>query len=200
MRTAIKETDVYTFDELDESAKQTAIDWFREGNLDYEWWDFVYDDATEIGKILGIEIDKIYFSGFSSQGDGACFEGSYSYEKGSVKNVKSHAPRDTELHQIALDLSKAQRKRFYQLTANVKQSGHYMHEMCTEINVYDDYGALWCPTDADTEDSIIETLRDFMRWIYKQLESEYDFQNSDETIIDNIEGNAYEFTENGEVY
>ena len=75
MRTAVKHTDVYKFSELDKSAKETAMQNWREGHLDYEWWDFVFEDATEIGKLMGIDIDQIYFSGFASQGDGACFEG-----------------------------------------------------------------------------------------------------------------------------
>ena len=195
MRTATKRTDVYTFDELSESAKETAMQWYREGAFDYEWWDF--EDATQIGKIIGIDIDKIFFSGFSSQGDGACFEGSYAYKVGSVKNLKEYAPTDKTLHQIAIDLSKAQRKYFYGLNANIKQSGHYYHEMCTEIRVYDDYES-W--TDVDTENSIIEPLRDFMRWIYKQLESEYDYLNSDEAVKESIEANEYEFDEDGNIY
>ena len=199
MRTATKRTDVYTFDELSESAKETAMQWYREGAFDYEWWDF--EDAKQIGKIIGIDIDNIFFSGFSSQGDGACFEGSYAYKIGSVKNLKEYAPLDKTLHQIALDLSKAQRKRFYQLSANVKQSGHYMHEMCTDITVFDhtdEFHTLHA--DAVSDDSITEPLRDFMRWIYKQLESEYDYLNSDKAVKESIEANEYEFDEYGNIY
>jgi hypothetical protein len=39
--------------------------------MDYEWYTSVYDDATEIARLMGIEIKDIGFSGFSSQGDGA---------------------------------------------------------------------------------------------------------------------------------
>lgn len=35
---------IYTFDELDESAKDKARQWYREGALDYEWWDIYPDD------------------------------------------------------------------------------------------------------------------------------------------------------------
>jgi len=196
-----KQIEVYSFAELDDDAKEKAIQWFREGNFNYEWWDHVYEDAKEIGKLMGIEIDKIYFSGFSSQGDGACFEGSYSYEKGSVKAVKAYAPKDEELRRIALELSKVQRKRFYGLTARVRQSGHYVHEMCTDINVYGDfdlgerYYTAWIGDDI--EETIKELLRDFMRWIYKSLETEYNWMNADEQIIESIECNEYEFNEDG---
>ena len=203
MRTAIKKTDVYSFAELEADAKEKAIAWYREGNLDHEWWDFIFEDAKELGKLMGIEIDNIYFSGFSSQGDGACFEGSYEYAKGSVKAVKAYAPMDKELHQIALDLSKAQRPYFYELSATVKHSGHYSHAYCTEIHVYDNSECQhydYSKSFTDAEESIAEYLRDFMHWIYKRLENEYDYQNSDEVCEESIILNEYEFDEDGNIY
>jgi hypothetical protein len=75
----------------------------------------------------------IYFSGFSSQGDGACFEGTYRYKKGSVKAIKAHAPQDKELHRIAKGLQEAQRPTRYSITANIKHRGRYYHPGCMEI-------------------------------------------------------------------
>jgi hypothetical protein len=40
---------LYTFDELSDKAKEQARNWFREGNFDYAWWQFTYDDAERIG-------------------------------------------------------------------------------------------------------------------------------------------------------
>lgn len=42
-------TKVYTFDELSDRAKERAREWYREGALDYEWWEFVCEDSKEIG-------------------------------------------------------------------------------------------------------------------------------------------------------
>ena len=187
----------YTFDELDDEGKQTAINNYRDGNLDYDWWEFVYEDATAIGTLMGIDIDKIYFSGFWSQGDGACFEGDYSYAKGSVKAIKAYAPLDKELHQIALDLSKVQRPTFYELSATVKQQGHYMHELCTDITVYDGTSDFCYATD-DQEEGVKEALRSFMQWIYSSLEKGHDWLNADEQIIESIEANEHVFLANGE--
>ena len=187
----------FTFNELDESAKETAIQNYREGNLEYNWWEWVYEDAKAIGALMGIDIDKIYFSGFWSQGDGACFEGDYSYAKGSVKAIKAYAPLDKELHQIALDLSKVQRPAFYKLSATVKQQGHYMHELCTDITVYDGTSDFCYATD-DQEEGVKEALRSFMQWIYSSLEKEHDWLNADEQIIESIEANEHVFLANGE--
>jgi len=203
MRAAIKQTDVYSFDELDDEAKERAIEWYRNGNLDYEWWDCTFEDVKEIGKILGIQVDRIYFSGFSSQGDGACFEGSYEYAKGSVKKIKEYAPKDAELHKIALGLQQIQRLHFYQLGATVKQKGHYMHAYCTDIYVCDEWESSminYSKSFVETEERVSELLRDFMHWIYKRLETEYDWLQSEEQVIEGIKANELEFTEDGEIY
>lgn len=64
----------YTYEELDDSAKQKARDWYLNG-MDYDWYDGVYEMAIEDGKKLGFDIAEIHFSGFYSQGDGARWKG-----------------------------------------------------------------------------------------------------------------------------
>ena len=193
MKTITTTKTVYTFDELTEEAKQKVLENLYDTNVNYEWYEFVYEDAKTIAELMGIDIDRIYFSGFSSQGDGACFEGSYSYKKCSVKNVTEYAPKDEELHRIVRELQQLQKKHFYGLTAHVKQSGHYCHANCTQINVDSEY----TPTNEDFEDEIQELLKDYMNWIYSQLEKEYYYQTSEEGIKETIEANEYEFTEDG---
>ena len=205
MRVDTVKTEVFKFAELSEEAQQAAIEKQHDCNVDYDWWDCTYEDAITIAGLMGIEIEKIYFSGFSSQGDGACFEGSYEYKKGGVKAVKGHAGQDEELYRIAQELQNIQKKSFYGLYANVKQSGHYMHENCTDIDVYerrtlrDGYESDESASLSDHE-AIEEVLRDFMRWIYKQLEKEYDYLTSEEAIKESIEANDYEFTAEGKKY
>lgn len=206
MRTV--ETTVCQFDELDDRAKEKAREWWRECEAIY--FDPDYDDFAAVADILGIDLRTrpvklmgggtrydpcIYFSGFSSQGDGACFEGDYSYKKGSVAAIKAYAPLDTELHRIAQGLADVQRSRFYRLGATVKHRGHYYHEGCTDIEVsdrednYRDIG--------DAGETVREFLRDFMRWIYRQLEKEYEWRMSDENVDESIRINEYEFDEDG---
>ena len=204
------QTPVFKFSELSDKAKARAREWYRQGALDYEWYDAVYEDAATIADILGIDLrtrkytfqngtvkhngTNIGFSGFWSQGDGAHFEGTYKYAKGAPKAIKKHAPKDAELLRIAEALQKIQSQYFYKLAATVKHRGHYQHENCTDILVYhtDDYRDV-------PEDDIIELLRDFMRWIYSQLEKEHDCLNSDEQVDEAIQANEYEFTENGKL-
>jgi len=39
-----------------------------------------------------------------------------------------------------------------------------------------------------------------MRWIYRQLKTEYEYSVSDEVVAENIIANGYEFTEDGEIH
>lgn len=189
----LKKIKTYAFSELDDEGKENALNQHREINVHDLWYEYVYDDAKEVGKMLGIYIDNIYFSGFWSQGDGACFEGSYEYSKGSAKKIREHAPLDNELHEIADNLQKLQRKYFYGLYATIKHSGHYNHPGCTQIDVRHEWGYDW----EDIEDDLEDALRDFMYWIYSQLEKEYEFLTSDEMVAETLLANLYEFDQEG---
>lgn len=47
----------YKFSELSKESKQRAIDKHRDGQLDYDWWQFTYEDAAEVGlKITGFDL------------------------------------------------------------------------------------------------------------------------------------------------
>ena len=143
---------------------------------DYDWYDSTFDDAKTIGALMGFDIDDIYFSGFSSQGDGACFTGRLHYRKGAVAAVKAYAPLDLKLHAIAAAWQEANANEFYRISGTVKHSGRYSHENCTSFDFEDSrrcYG--WTQTGFD-ESSFIEPARDFMRWIYRQLETESEYQ------------------------
>lgn len=198
--------DIYKFEELSEVAKETARDWYRNGSLDYDWWDSCYDDFGSICKILGVELatsqvklmngsfrsdPRIWFSGFWSQGDGACYEGRYRYQKDSVKKIKEYAPQDKVLHEIATDLFIAQRRAFYGLYATIEHRDRYCHSGCMSIDVEHQDG-IKCD-----EDSIIQPLRELADWLYCSLEREYDYLMSDEAVDDSIIANEYEFDEYG---
>lgn len=193
MRTETIVKTYYTFDELDDDAKEKAREWYREGALDYDWYDYIHEDAKEIAGLFGLEIDKIYFSGFSSQGDGACFIGSYSYRKGSVKAVREYAPNDEALHSIVARLAAVQKKHFYGLSAVISCNSWYYHEKSMTIDVYGDDGNAIVSDDNE----VIEAIEDFASWIYSRLEGEYDYLLSDECVDDMIRANEYEFGEKG---
>jgi hypothetical protein len=207
----IIETTVYEFHELSDAAKDKARAWFREGAGDFDWHDFIFDDFAEICGILGVTLRTypvrlmgggtrqkpcIWFSGFSSQGDGACFEGYYRYENRSARRIREHAPRDSELHRIADRLFEIQRDNFFQLTASIGHRDRYYHAYTMDISVERD-SPVYQDMTAAAEDAVIETLRDLAHWLYRQLEREWDHVMSDECVDEGIATNGYTFTDIG---
>lgn len=197
---------LYYYEDLDDKAKEKARAWYRRASEDDTYWsECVIEHAANMADILGIDLRKhngnpvIYWSGFWSQGDGACFEGTYKYAKGSTEKIRKEAPKDEELHKIADRFVAVQSRYFYQLTATVKYRGHYYHEHCTEIDVELDDGVDVYNSQNFEEacEEVRDCLRAFMRWIYKSLEKEYEWANSDEVVEDNIIANEYTFSKEG---
>jgi hypothetical protein len=198
---------VFEFNELSDSAKEKAREWWRT-DLPFDT-EHIIDDAADIADMFGLDIRQtlktradntyhwaptVYWSGFWNQGDGASFDGSYKYKAGGLKAVKAHAPKDETLHRIVQRLQEVQRRYFYAVTARIKQNGRYSHEMTMEVDVtHREYRKV----KRDDEEEVIDCLRDFARWIYRQLEAEYGYQNSDEVVDETIIINAYEFDEDG---
>lgn len=195
------ETVVYEFSELNEDAKQKAIDSLRDINTDYEWWDCTIQDLTVALESIGFSGVEIAFSGFWSQGDGARFTGQYSYEKGALSKVKKEYPEFTGLHELAETLQELNKPYFYSLRFKLGVlNSLYCHENTSglEWSECDTKEDGW-PSD-DTDNAIVETCREFMREIYTMLEKEYDFLTSDECVIETIASNGYQFTGEGILY
>ena len=215
----IQKTPVYKFDQLSDEAKAKVVERRRWEERYHDWWDAVYDDAISMAAIMGIEIGKcrgssetpaIFFRGFSSQGDGACFEGTYSYKKGASKALKSEAPEfyqeggkgpwikqesNAELHEICRALQEVQRRHFYKLEATVTHRGHYMHSSCTDIEVShcDEFYR-----DLNGDDEVVaQLLRDFMDWIYSRLEKEDEYLSSEACVLEQLQGDETEYDEDG---
>lgn len=199
----IVEKTLYTFAELSDDAKENAREWWRVHAFDYEWWDGVYMMAMDAGALLGIDVDRIYFSGFWSQGDGACFEGEYHYRKGWRKALRAEFGGDTlaELIDIGERLQETQRRAFYQITATTRQRGRFCHPGCMAVSVDAETpaGDDICEGFDEIEDDIKDALRLFAAWIYSKLEQEYEWLNDDEQVDDAITANEYEFDECGNI-
>ena len=209
-----KTVNLYEFDELNDKAKEKARDWWREHIFteDHDW-ELVYEDAVACAKILGIKIGtkairmmngkdcqepSIFFSGFSSQGDGASFEGWYEHAPDAPQKIREHAPQDNCLHGIADELEALQKKNANCVRANIKTRGNSCasYSMDMDMNFMENDEGVEQSDDAEKE--LTRLMRDFADWIYGQLQREYEYQNEDETIDENIRANEYTFLENGE--
>lgn len=204
-------TTVYHLTELPEGAKDRARAWYRQGGFDHDWYAAAYEDFQRIAEILGIRLNTrtvrlvggrtredpcIWFTGFSSQGDGASWTGTYAYRKSAAADLRAYAPQDHTLHGIAERLQAAQRQNFYQLSAKVAHRGNYYHAYSMDITV-----TRGSPSSQevveDAEAILVDALRDLANWLYRQLEQEYDYLTSDESVDETLIANGYTFTEEG---
>lgn len=200
------EEKLYTIQELkdlDERAYRRAYEKWAQGVLDYEWWDGVYESAVEAGEALGVTFDckrgkngrgevmdtspKIWFSGFSSQGDGASWEGRYEYKKGAAAAIKKQWPEDAELQHIAADLQELQRKNFYRLSATVSKSYRGEHSGTMDVTTFrrgEDGG--------ERNEELTQLLRDFADWIYRMLEKESEYLQSEEQFVESVADDLFD--------
>ena len=174
---------VYSFDELSEAAQERALNEFRDINVEFHWWRDTYDTIRAAGKLIGLDIDGIYFDP-----DLYCiFNADYRYVCGAVKAVRDEFSRADALHKVARDLQDLQKRHFYSLSCNVSSRRDTNSYRCFRFG--EDYEC----------DDLGDILDDFAHWARILLRDEYDYLTSDEAIRETIEVNEYEFTEDGKL-
>lgn len=211
------ETTVYPIDELNTGARETARSWYLDEVLsDSAWWyEEVFEDFTQICRILGITLDRrsnandtesaennrpwISFQGFSTQGDGACFQGSWRYRKGCKAGIREYAPLDNTLHDISDRLIDVQKRNFYQLGAAIKSASDMQHEYGMSFEVGRDNNMFQTLADG-TEKAVSKAMRDLARWLYQELREAYESAYSDETMTEMMTVNNWKFTKKGKYF
>ena len=219
----IIETTVYEFQELPEPAKERAREWYRRASDgDNYFAESVIDDAAEIASMMGLDIcqrpvklmgggtryePSVYWSGFGSQGDGACFAGTWrasDVKPGAVSAHVGNSEPCQEIKRIAAEFERLA-LAFPTSSFSVRHTGRYSHERSVSFDLDSglDYGEETPETKAQdmawetAQEDLREAARDFMNWIYRGLETEWDYQNADTQVDESIMANDYTFTEDG---
>jgi len=194
------------FESLPKRQQDEILDKHRYFNTEQtDWYALVYDDFKHDMEIIGIDVDDMYFSGFSSQGDGACFEGRVSNWHKFLESVGYTCP--------ALIALAEQAWRF-----RVEHRGRYHHENCTSFtsdmacpsdycySELDEFVHAYSPYKTEIQDAVFLTnlqgydydklhdefeaeFKSHMRDLYSRLEVEYDAQTSDESVLEALHAN-----------
>ena len=195
------------FAELSKEAKEKAREKYISGNYPYDdWWDGVYEDANQIAKILGFDLESsrqlksgrqvteigITFSGFWSQGDGAWINGDYRFNPNAIAEINSYC-NDKKLMDLAKQLTVMQLNQRLQgcepFGARIKTRSR-----SDSIDIHD-YGI---DEVGEPDESMFKNIvYDFNSWIYKSLEKEYDYLTSDECVDEQLEGDDKDFDSAG---
>lgn len=189
MQTITKSYDLFSIDELGVDARAKAIESLYDCNIDYDWWDCVYEDWKTTLSDMGFNDAEIHFSGFGSQGDGACFTATVDLAK--WLKVNKLAGKNRALYNQAEGVT----------VSIISSDSRYSHEMTMSIES-DYYGNLTDKTSGQyyaLEEKILEDARVQARLIYRQLEKEYDYLTSEDAIIETIKANDWTFLEDGKM-
>jgi len=171
-------TTVYYYDELSDKAKKKAIEECLYFNVDFDWWDSTYDDAENIGlKLTAFDLGR------SMRCDGH-FIG-HAWETAQAI-LKDHGEA-CETYRTAQDYM-VEYKRL-----EVEQCQEDADRLCVPGEL-----AYYYQDEINTEDIDAEFLRSLLRDYWHMLQKEYEYLTSEEAIIEAIEANEIEFTENGE--
>jgi hypothetical protein len=174
------------------------IDKYRYINVEHEWWDCIESDLWTEMKCMGFHVDKLFFSGFCSQGDGASFIGDVDNLELFIKECVPHFDKEYPLV----------RQMFDTVSVSMVQGSNrrYSHEntVLADVNA-ESFGEQvgWSAADlviqaADALDEVLDeqldsfqadvqtVLRDKMQDTYKKLNDTYDYLTSDEQVEETI--------------
>ena len=196
----------YRFDELSEEVQEKTLDRYRDFinmDMDFDCYGFLLDDWKERLESIGFTDAKIYFSGFSSQGDGSVFEASIDNEKLLDSLIMCNSYDTAKQAEKCMFLC-AEGFLNFSIQRN-SFANHYSHEKTAYIQSEIENGKIsdssyWNGIIDDITEATEELRLDLCRQIYKELENEYDFQTSDAAIRYTFEANEYEFTIDGKIF
>jgi hypothetical protein len=168
------EMQVFTFDELNEKAKQTALNDNRQINTThgYNWWEYIYEDAYTIG----LTIKSFDFDGIA--------EGELNVDLlDSILLIQENHGEICDTYKLALKFKKKWSELSFQFANVIETEGANQEEFKDATRIL---------KEAYTEELCAEYLT--------ILKNECEYLESDVAIQEAIEANGYEFKADGKIY
>lgn len=199
------ETTVYAYNELSDKAKEKAKAWYSE-TLDSSDYYHVQENFEDQLRIIGFYDVVTQWSGFNSQGDGACFTGRFecSDVATALAKLNEYHNFDKEfLEQAAIILNIANNfnMKGETLRFRVIHSGRYYHHNSIDLSDVEiqnnETGQTFALSD-EGECDIRRACRMLCIDLYKRLDDQNDELYSDEQINETMAANEYTFLENGQ--
>lgn len=180
---------VFKFEELFFSAsKRKAKLQVAEAYSSASDYSDVEEDIKARIKCLGFDCE-LHWTVFGSQGDGACFIGSWAAKDVVVGKTKDDCPSDKFLHGIADRIERIS-VGLPNAKCNLRHNGRLHRHANTILYSWDNF------EEDQGEEEFVNAARDLMLWTYKQLEAHSDWLNSDEYV----QGLNYEYLSDGTLW
>ena len=186
MRTVTQK--IYSFRELPAEMQKTEFERERGIRVQDDWWyrARIEDWQARLSE-AGYKNPRILFSGFGSQGDGACFEADIDLVEWLTQRRLSR--KYEALNRAAVDA---------ELDPCLKHRIHSYYPGSTNLdwNYFGDDNKVLQELD-QVEALILEDRDQLGRQIYRDLEQDYEWATSDEAIGEELEALGWEFLKNG---
>lgn len=204
MRTETYSVDIYTFDELSDDAKENALESFRCSGALLGWQEENADTVKQIAETFGWRWRWDSY-------DGVCYDVSYDLDDADVadlsgvrawayieNNYISRAEQPVTYwkdHVIYCDGRKnwTRKSKIWRTIDNCPFTGYCM-DCC--------FSSAW--REWKEKFTLNSTVEDFVEMVADHLSHDWtadnEYQMSDEYIIDLIQANGYEFTDDGKQY
>ena len=172
-----KTIEIYTFNELSDKAKEKAVQENYDWNVNFDWWDSIYEDAKNVGiTINGFDIDR---------GSYCKIDFRYDAEDICQKIIMEHG-EGCETYRIASTFLS-----YYDELVK-KHSDGIKTNIVAEDNEEDfdnEFIGLEIGLHHDLSEEYLSVLR-----------KEYEYLTSEEAIAEALEANEVEFTIDGNKY
>lgn len=199
--TTTKTIDLWSYKDASDTLKDIILEKHRYLNVEHDdWSEYCIELQAEEMEEHGFVSPEIRFSGFSSQGDGACFD-IKSFDAGR------YIKENTLQEQFPL-ITKYPEAIFGYIREN-SHSHHYCHSntryfelnieetelpetMATEFNEYEKEASAF-------EKHVEQTREELSNSTYSNLSNVYYSHLEDDSVADMLEANEYLFDENGDI-
>ena len=208
----------YEYDELSDEAKQTALQWYRESDIDgHDRVQQVTFELTDILTRLGYPTDPLEWSLGHCQGDGVAFYGTLcleSFLEAQIRRQTNPFPKEIPVYADSPDFKRTMERALCNYHKVVEDHGlrvkivrnsygyHYSHENTMKLDVEDCFYmeephpklmAMW--------DRLFEWIGEDIRKVSKALADigydTLDWLSGEEYVADTLRANGYLFTEDG---
>ena len=172
------EIKAYKFNELNENAKLQAIKYNIYINVNYDWYDCTYETLRE----CGIKVDS-----FDTGRNNSC-------EISFLSTAYEVATSIVDTFGQAMEIVNDAKDFIEKWDTLVKHhgEGNDTDGYSVKMELYDEF-------DEDVEGITIDLKKNLEYEILRWLRDEYEYLTSEEAIIETIEANEYEFTEEGKL-
>jgi hypothetical protein len=169
-------TKVYKLNELTPDARQKAIEHFSDVNVNFDWWEYIYQDAGYIGiTITEFDLDHGIISGkLTNSLTDSCelIMANHGESCETYKTAKAYLAEWAKLvkeHSDGVETDKVCKDKEYEFDELVDELENQFR-----LSLLQDYRIM--------------------------LQHEYDYQTSEAAIVETILANEYEFTKDGKQF